>query len=101
MTLPELEALLSDEQPAETAGLSAAPPLLHGDDDDMKRREVLGLLAVTGALVALPDPGEAARGRAVSTLLETGDALHRSLWQVYALSDSRQVVFLRCAHSSM
>ncbi len=28
----------------------------------MKRREVLGLLAVTGALVALPDSGETARG---------------------------------------
>ncbi|MEE1738485.1 transcriptional regulator [Streptomyces sp. BE147] len=59
----------------------------------MKRREVLGLLAVTGALVALPDSGEAARGRAASTLLETGDALHRGLWRVYALSDSKQVVF--------
>ncbi|WP_338020716.1 transcriptional regulator [Streptomyces sp. TR1341] len=93
MTLPELEALLSDEQPAEAAGLSAAPSLLQGDDDDMKRREVLGLLAVTGALVALPDSGEAARGRAASTLLEMGDALHRSLWQVYVLSDSKQVVF--------
>ncbi|MGW4884733.1 helix-turn-helix transcriptional regulator [Streptomyces murinus] len=93
VALPELEALFSDEQPAETAGLSAAPPLLHGDDDDMKRREVLGLLAVTGALVALPDSGETSRGRAASTLLETGDALHRSLWQVYALSDSKQVVF--------
>ncbi|MEU3536571.1 helix-turn-helix transcriptional regulator [Streptomyces murinus] len=93
VALPELEALFSDEQPAEAAGLSATPPLLHGDDDDMKRREVLGLLAVTGALVALPDSGEASRGRAASTLLETGDALHRSLWQVYALSDSKQVVF--------
>ncbi|RRQ89600.1 helix-turn-helix transcriptional regulator [Streptomyces griseofuscus] len=93
VALPELEALFSDEQPAGADGLSAAPPLLHGDDDDMKRREVLGLLAVTGALVALPDSGESSRGRAASRLLEMGDALHRSLWQVYALSDSKQVVF--------
>ncbi|MFJ3902221.1 helix-turn-helix transcriptional regulator [Streptomyces sp. NPDC090025] len=93
VTLSELEALLSDERSVETAGTSAAPLLLHGDDDDMKRREVLGLLAVTGALIALPDPGEAARGRVVPSLLETGDALHRSLWQVYALSDAKQVVF--------
>ncbi|MEU1229069.1 transcriptional regulator [Streptomyces sp. NPDC005828] len=59
----------------------------------MKRRDVLGLLAVTGALVALPDSDEAPRGRATVELLETGDDLHRNLWQIYALSDSKQAVF--------
>ncbi|MBX9425569.1 helix-turn-helix transcriptional regulator [Streptomyces lateritius] len=94
VTLPSLEALLCKEQPVEIAALADTPPLVHGGDDDMKRREVLGLLAVTGALVALPDTGEAAaRGRTASMLLESGEALHRSLWQVYTLSDSKQVVF--------
>ncbi len=93
VTLPELEALLSEGQPAETAVPSDTPPLLHGDDDDMKRREVLGLLAVTGALVALPDPDDVTRGYAASALSVTGDALHRSLWQLFTLSDSKQVVF--------
>ncbi|MGC0332331.1 transcriptional regulator with XRE-family HTH domain [Streptomyces sp. SAI-170] len=93
VTLPELEALLSEEQPAETAALPDNPPLQHGDDDDMKRREVLGLLAVTGALVTLPDSDGISRGRTASALLEAGDDLHRSLWKVYALSDSKQAVF--------
>ncbi|GAA2420775.1 hypothetical protein GCM10010433_20580 [Streptomyces pulveraceus] len=60
----------------------------------MKRREVLGLLAVTGALVTLPgSDGLSSRGRTASVLLEAGDDLHRSLWQVYAFSDSKQAVF--------
>ncbi|MFC9754951.1 transcriptional regulator, partial [Streptomyces sp. NPDC056921] len=59
----------------------------------MKRREVLGLLAVTGALVTLPGSDGISRGRMASALLEAGDGLHRSLWQVYALSDSKQAVF--------
>ncbi|WP_225101885.1 transcriptional regulator [Streptomyces sp. CoH27] len=59
----------------------------------MKRRDVLGLLAVTGALVTLPGSDEAPRGHTAATLLETGEELHRSLWQVFTLSDSKQTVF--------
>lgn len=92
-TLSELEGLLFEEQPAETAVLPDTPPLLHGDDDDMKRRDVLGLLAVTGALVTLPGSDEAPRGHTVAALLETGEELHRSLWQVFSLSDSKPTVF--------
>ncbi|MET9427012.1 transcriptional regulator [Streptomyces sp. NPDC003036] len=58
----------------------------------MKRRDVLGLLAVTGALVTLPGSDEASRGHAATALVETGEDLHRSLWQVYTLSDSKQTV---------
>lgn len=93
VTLPELEALLAEEQPAETAALPDTPPLFPGDDDDMKRREVLGLLAVTGALVTPPGSDGISGGRTASVLLKEGDDLHRSLWQVYALSDSKQAVF--------
>ncbi|MFJ9429511.1 helix-turn-helix domain-containing protein [Streptomyces sp. NPDC101490] len=93
ITLPELGVLLSPEQSPETAPLPDTPSLPDGDDDDMKRREVLGLLAVTGVLIALPAPDGVARGRTAPALLETGEALHRSLWQVYALSDSKQSAF--------
>lgn len=101
VTLPDLDAFLSDEQPADTAGLSAAPTLLHGDDDDMKRREVLGLLAVTGALVALPDSVEAAQGRAASTLLETGTPCIRVSGRSTRYRTPSRSSSLRCAHSSM
>ncbi|MFE0335029.1 multiprotein-bridging factor 1 family protein [Streptomyces sp. NPDC058955] len=93
VTLADLEALLFAGSPGETVVLPDPPSLLHSDDDDMKRREMLGLLAVTGALVALPGSGEPPRGRTAATLLETGDALHRGLWQVYVLSDAKQSVF--------
>lgn len=99
VTLPGLEALLSDGQPTETAGLSADPPLLHGDD--MKRREVLGLLAVTGALVALPDSGEAARGRAASTLLETGAPSIAASGRSTRCRTPSRSSSPRCARSSM
>ncbi|MFC8710075.1 helix-turn-helix domain-containing protein [Streptomyces sp. NPDC057197] len=93
VTLSELEGFLFEEQPDETAVLPDTPPLLQGDDDDMKRRDVLGLLAVTGALVTLPGSDEAAQGHAAAALLETGEELHSSLWQVFTLSDSKQAVF--------
>ncbi|WP_251022565.1 hypothetical protein [Streptomyces sp. ISL-10] len=59
----------------------------------MKRRDVLGLLAVTGALVTLPGSDEAPGGHTAAALLKTGEELHRSLWQVFTLSDSKQTVF--------
>ncbi|MFI8432603.1 hypothetical protein ACIGJO_02430 [Streptomyces sp. NPDC079020] len=59
----------------------------------MKRRDVMGLLAVAGALVTLPGPAEAPRGHTVGALLETGEELHRSLWQVFTLSDSKPAVY--------
>lgn len=93
VALSELEGLLFEEQSAKTAVLPDAPPLLNGDDDDMKRRDVLGLLAVTGALVTLPGSDEAPRGLTAAALLETGEDLHRSLWQVFTLSDSKPTVF--------
>lgn len=93
VTLSELEGLLFEEQLAEAVVLPDTPPLLHSDDDDMKRRDVLGLLAVTSALVTLPGSDEAPRGRTVAALLETGEELHRSLWQVFTLSDSKPTVF--------
>ncbi|MCS0639204.1 helix-turn-helix domain-containing protein [Streptomyces sp. LP05-1] len=93
VTLSELGGFLFEEHPAETAALPDAPPLLHGDGDDVKRRDVLGLLAVTGALVTLPGSDEATQGHATAALLETGEELHRSLWQVFTLSDSKQTVF--------
>ncbi|EHN79142.1 hypothetical protein ADL35_13870 [Streptomyces sp. NRRL WC-3753] len=93
ITLFELEGLLVDEPPAEVAAPSDVAALGHSDDDDMRRREVLGLLAVTGALVALPGSDDSPRGRTDAGLLVSGEEVHRSLWQVFTLSDSKQTVF--------
>ncbi len=90
VTLSELEGLLFEERPTGNAVLPDAP--LRGTEDDMKRRDVLGLLAVTSALVTLPGPDDASRGHTAAALLEAGDDLRRSLWRVYSLSDSKQSV---------
>ncbi|MET9354769.1 helix-turn-helix domain-containing protein [Streptomyces sp. NPDC006617] len=93
ITLLELEGLLVNEPPADFAAPSDVPALSPCDDDDMKRREVLGLLAVTGALVALPGSDDSPRERTDAGLLENGEGVHRGLWQVFTLSESKQAVF--------
>ncbi|MFK0238843.1 helix-turn-helix transcriptional regulator [Streptomyces vinaceus] len=96
VTTSELEALLiSDTNPAagsETPEIFLRDP---GDADDMKRRDVLGLLAVTGALISMPGlNAEAAVRRDTSAALsETGPELNRALWRTFALSDSKQDVY--------
>ncbi|MET7621592.1 transcriptional regulator [Streptomyces sp. NPDC005408] len=61
----------------------------------MKRRDVLGLLAITGALITLPgdDVEPNVRGRMAASLLERGPELNRQLWSVFSLSDSKQAVY--------
>lgn len=64
----------------------------------MNRRELLRLLSVAGTLVALP-PAEAAPAHGeVAQALEANDvaqdeALNAHLWQVYALSTSKRLVY--------
>jgi transcriptional regulator with XRE-family HTH domain len=89
----ELEGLLFDEQPVEAAAHSDVPDFQHGDDDDMKRREVLSLLAVTGTLVTLPGSDDSPRQRTDAGLAANNEEVHRGLWQVFTLSDSKQTVF--------
>ncbi|MFF7588161.1 helix-turn-helix transcriptional regulator [Kitasatospora purpeofusca] len=70
-----------------------------GDTDDMKRRDILSLLAATGALVALPTSGAASprTGRSAE-LAETGPELNAHLWKVFGLSDSKQAVYPLVRH---
>ncbi|MFJ8443804.1 helix-turn-helix transcriptional regulator [Kitasatospora griseola] len=75
----------------------AAAPL--GDTDDMKRRDVLSLLAVTGALIALPGPDNSVSPAGVAaSLAETGSELNAHLWKVFGLSDSKQAVYPLVRH---
>ncbi len=99
VTQEGLADLLSPEVlvPDRSAVYTAAPSL--GDTDDMKRRDVLGLLAVTGALIALPgsEVPESRPGVAAS-LLEMGPELNSHLWKVFGLSDSKQAVYPMVRH---
>ncbi|MEU6230112.1 transcriptional regulator [Streptomyces sp. NPDC047042] len=64
----------------------------------MRRRDVLALLAVTGAQIALPGADLSPLGCTAAVAAESGGELHRSLWQVYALSDSKRAVFPAVRH---
>ncbi|MFI6687919.1 transcriptional regulator [Streptomyces sp. NPDC050485] len=70
-----------------------APEGLDGADD-MNRRDFLGLVSVTGTLIALhpggPGTPEAATNSAAVT---TYELLNGHLWQVFALSQSKQAVY--------
>lgn len=66
--------------------------------DDMNRRELLRLLSVAGTLVALPRDESAAAQNQIAEALEADDiaqyeALNTHLWQVYALSTSKRLVY--------
>jgi transcriptional regulator with XRE-family HTH domain len=101
----ELDGLLT---PCVPIGQAALPPVttLHvmpdpdadvDELDDMNRRELLRLLSVAGTLIALPRPEAAAHGE-IAEVLEASDvaqyeALNAHLWQVYALSTSKRLVY--------
>ncbi|MFE4517959.1 helix-turn-helix transcriptional regulator [Kitasatospora sp. NPDC056783] len=94
-----LADLLTPEVPAPDRSTTYAttPPL--GDTDDMKRRDVLSLLAVTGALIAVPSSDKPSpRSGVAASLAETGPELNSHLWKVFSLSDSKQAVYPMVRH---
>ncbi|MEV0537045.1 helix-turn-helix transcriptional regulator [Kitasatospora sp. NPDC050463] len=91
VTPDELEDLLTPELTALNRATADGPLASPGDTDDMKRRDVLSLLAVTGALIAMPHPDTPSTRRApAGSLVETGPELNAHLWKVFSLSDSKQ-----------
>ncbi|WOI59050.1 helix-turn-helix domain-containing protein [Streptomyces fradiae] len=92
--LRELDVLLSPPQ----AGQSDAAPqvdavLNAGDPDEMIRREFLGILAVSGALTALPDD----EAHALTTASDQGaprdfTRMNAHLWRVYQLARTKASV---------
>ncbi|WP_241844299.1 transcriptional regulator [Kitasatospora sp. CB01950] len=65
----------------------------------MKRRDVLSLLAVTGALISLPEIDKTpSRNGVAASLVETGPELNATLWRTFSLSESKQVVYPMIRH---
>jgi transcriptional regulator with XRE-family HTH domain len=101
----ELDSLLAPGEPTGQAlpmpvtTLQVAPePDADLDElDDMNRRELLRLLSVAGTLVALPRAESAAHGEIAQAIeasdVEQYEALNAHLWQVYALSPSKRLVY--------
>ncbi|WP_030460690.1 helix-turn-helix transcriptional regulator [Kitasatospora sp. NRRL B-11411] len=94
LTPEALADLLAPEAVPQVLPAAPAAGLPPGDTDEMKRRDVLSLLAVTGALISLPEIGNPAPGDGTAaSLAETGSELNASLWRVFSLSDSKQAVY--------
>lgn len=92
VALPDLDVLLGAVTVVTPEVTPAASVL--GEPDAMRRRDLLGLLAATGTLIALPEPLAAAAVRpGTGSLLETGQRMLGHLWQVYALADSKADVY--------
>jgi len=62
------------------------------EDDDMNRRELLQLLSVTGALVAIPQL-EVADTRPAPESVDDFVQLNTHLWQAFSLSRSKRAVY--------
>ncbi len=108
VTADELNALLapgSGQEPVSpglgaalaTTGPDVSGPDPTGEHDDMYRRDLLRLLSVGGALVALPLPPSTGQGPAVPAE-DVGDLqqqalLNAHLWQVFTLANSKQLVY--------
>lgn len=105
----ELNDLLTANEPSASAGDHApaipsrveadgvADPELTGARNDMNRRDLLRLLSVAGALVAVPATAEAA-GQSPTAEAPRGDDLRQyadlnaHLWQVFSLSQTKRLV---------
>ncbi|WP_035794814.1 helix-turn-helix domain-containing protein [Kitasatospora mediocidica] len=89
VTATELDLLMTP-QPV----TPESPAVPESEDDDMDRRAFLSLLTITGTFVALPQIGTPPEpGDRTPPPAETAGALNPHLWQVFALSESKQAVY--------
>lgn len=89
--LDQLDTLIAEPRAGASRAPASEPPPRGvpsaGVSDDMIRREFLRLIAVTGALVAVDSPAEAA-GEA-----EVPHAMNGHLWQIYQMARSKRSVY--------
>ncbi|MFJ9517529.1 helix-turn-helix transcriptional regulator [Kitasatospora sp. NPDC101801] len=98
VTASELDALLTSQPTATTDPALSESHLDTGDVDDMKRRDVLGLLAITGALITLPRAEAAAGTSSTQPPAGPAEAMNSHLWLLFALSASKQSVYPLVRH---
>ncbi|GAA2061477.1 hypothetical protein GCM10009839_85640 [Catenulispora yoronensis] len=77
--------------PAGTVSLPA-PSELEVIDSDMNRRELLQLLSIAGALVAVPQLDGAER-HVMPESIDELEQMNSHLWQAFALSQSKRAVY--------
>ncbi|WP_395296404.1 helix-turn-helix domain-containing protein [Kitasatospora hibisci] len=96
ITPEQFEDLLFPQLMLHASAVIPENPPTSGDADDMKRRDFLGLLTITGTLVAMPPPDAGAATRRAS--VEGAGALNSHLWQIFGWSESKQSVYPLVRH---
>ncbi|MFF7092793.1 helix-turn-helix transcriptional regulator [Streptomyces rubradiris] len=90
----DLDKLLSPVKTVTAPSESIPVPASFSDPGDMRRRDLLGLLTTTSALLALPDvPVIASPGRISTAAPQAEEALADHLWQVYGLADDKHTLY--------
>ncbi|MBD0692326.1 helix-turn-helix domain-containing protein [Streptomyces sp. CBMA123] len=95
VTTSELDGFLN---PLPKAPIRPTVPTPIDESDDMKRREVLGLLAATGALITLAS-GESTTASAASVPSpDADDLVNAHLWRVFSASRNKQAIYPLVRH---
>ncbi|MEU3410176.1 helix-turn-helix domain-containing protein [Streptomyces sp. NPDC006658] len=94
MSRADLDELLSSARTVVITSGSSPFSASLGDPGDMRRRDLLGLLTATSALLALPDsPASASPGRTSAVVPEAEEAVIGHLWRVYGLADDKHTLY--------
>ncbi|MEU9047955.1 MULTISPECIES: helix-turn-helix transcriptional regulator [unclassified Kitasatospora] len=95
VTASELDGLLN---PPLMEPVHQASPAPIDESDDMKRREALGLIAATGALITLPC-GESTAAPLTSAMSNDSTiSANAHLWQIFSESRTKQEVYPLVRH---
>ncbi|MFJ3217684.1 helix-turn-helix domain-containing protein [Kitasatospora sp. NPDC086801] len=95
VTTSELDELLNPQLKAPVHYSKPAP--IH-ESDDMKRRDALGLMAATGALITLPCDEGAAVPPASDLLHGYTGLVNADLWRIFSASRNKQEVYPLVRH---
>lgn len=94
VTRANLDQLLFSVKTVTAASETTSNPATFGDPVDMRRRDLLGLLAATSALVALSEaPTSAPTGRGSAAVPGTGEDVIQQLWRVYGLTGDKHTLY--------
>ncbi|MGW1602948.1 helix-turn-helix transcriptional regulator [Streptomyces eurythermus] len=90
----DLDKLLSSVNTATVTSGNTPMSASSGDPGEMRRRDLLGLLTTTSALLALPEsPVAASPGRISAAAPQAEEALADHLWRVYGLADDKHTLY--------
>ncbi|MFD9688344.1 helix-turn-helix domain-containing protein [Kitasatospora sp. NPDC059088] len=95
VTTSELDGLLN---PPPKSPVRQTIPSSIDESDDMKRREALGLIAATGALITLTSGANTAASAAPTPSPDADSLMNAHLWQAFSSARNKQAVYPLVRH---